>query len=174
MKTRLLLATGAVLLLAGIANAAPQWLTVTSQAGRMSFQMPGKPKATVSTTKTWAGPLDLYRYNLVDRTGPVIYSALYSDLPDKAAKLLTPDARIDGGRDSEMKTLGGKVIKEQEILFQGCTGRDITVKLPKGWTAYYRLVVSGKRLHQVVAATPTAKGKSPGIQRFLDSLTLLQ
>ncbi len=176
MKKQLILFTFlmvSVLILAGCAQATPDWRTFTGPDGDFAIDMPGDPQSSTSTSDTDVGQVSMNMFTV--RVGNDEYIVAFSDYPAELIAAKSVQDFMNDVRDNALNNTSGKLITEQNIELNGYPGRYLNVKSPDGnGIAEARLYLVGNRLYQVFVATPKEEAGSADSQRFLNSFTLMR
>jgi hypothetical protein len=174
MTKRYLVWIGLGILLTGVAQAAEEWKTYTSEEGRMSFLMPSMPKGDSHTTQAAEAPFTLYRFTAASKDRSATYYAMYADVTPVSDPRISKEMLLDAGRDGEARKFGVPVRNEKSITLQGRPGRAFTLDRPGGWVTQYRFYLDGNRLYELIASTRAAQENAPEVKTFLGSLKLLR
>jgi hypothetical protein len=151
------------------------WKEFVSQEGQYSVWMPGKPKSETQPVSTPVGVIQLHLVAL--DTPDMAFIVGYSDYPEYLVRSGDPDQMLSGARDGAVANVGGKLIGERQIRYQGYPGREIWIEAPiedQIGLAHARVVLVGARLYQVLAAGPKTGFPSNTAEQFLNSFVLLR
>ena len=118
------------------------------------------------------------------RPGGVVYTSEAGEHAVMLAFTNIPGEGTDGGkgefdaaRDTALRTVGGTLVHEKDLQYDGHPGRSIylTLPLPSGTTALGRIdlyLIEG-RLYQLFYLSPTREDfNSPDVAAYFDSFTL--
>jgi hypothetical protein len=150
---------------AGCAQGTGKMALFNCKEGSFSVMMPGEPKHTSESMTAPAGPTVLHSYEVDE--GETVYLVTYSDYPTlDAAKSL------EKGVKELAKALDGKVVSDKSISVNGRPGRRVRVE-SKEMVALAMIVISGKRMYQVLFGTPVGAEPPPKAEEFLSSFKIL-
>lgn len=154
------------------AGSKPVWQEFSSPEGNFAVLMPGSPSHEIKQVKTVLGALDMHLFSreLRNRTA---YIVVYSDYPEIITSA-SADKVLDGGRDGAVANSKGRLINEQYITLDGGhAGREITIEVPDKGTLKVRAYLVGRRLYQIMVASPKDLADSEENIAFLRSFKLL-
>ena len=81
--------------------------TFSSEAGRFTVSMPGRPKEDATTVKTAVGEIKVFNFQVEVDEG--VYIVGYSDYPRKKfVRASSPDKMLDGGVNGMMTSSGAR------------------------------------------------------------------
>jgi len=153
------------------------WINVAPKNSGFVVQMPGKP---AETTEPVAGHPGMENHFLTFETPLGGYVVYYSQFPDEVTDPDLIKAMLDGGRDGGLSADGAELISETDIKLSGFSGREWSLRFPKGMTATARAYVVKNRLYQTIFVTnPKAneteaetKLRQQAQMKFLNSFAL--
>jgi hypothetical protein len=165
----------AFLLSAAQASADPapsNWQEYRSAGGGFKVEMPGKP----DTIENSFGTQDQKMHGLAfsrDKSGGVQAGAMLAMASDLVGEHKKEDAdkNLDAVRDTAMKTMGTKLVRETEETVGGHPARRIEYE-GSGYFGTLLVVLAGRRMYQVNAMGPEGYSASPEAKRFLASFAL--
>lgn len=160
----------ATLLLAGVPDLG--WLTFEAKEGGFSVMLPKTPAERTQRIKTAMGQLDVHLF--VVEKSPASYVVSYSDVGEADAKKATQEKRLDHARDGAVSSTRGKLRSEKKLEFEGCPARELWIENEKETVIRMRIVVSGRRLYQLMVIGPGAVAQSREAAAFLDSFKLIR
>jgi hypothetical protein len=133
-----------------------------------SVNMPGKPKHSETTHKSFVGAVQENAYTV--NSGGATYTASVSDLPGMAVALGGTGHILDKAKEGLLKESGGSETSFAKTSLGGYEGRELSYSLPSGGSGKARLYLVDKRLYVIVGAGPESAG--PAIDRFVNSFKL--
>ena len=136
------------------------WKEFTSEEGRFSALFPGTPVRQVGKAEQG----EMYMYLL--RTFAE-YAVMYIEFPQPTIDTAHIKAMLDGGRDSGLASVEGRLLEEKDISLDGYTGRYHKVLAGTGHTLRSRTYVVGNRMY-VVFIVMRDEGAPPAILKFHD------
>ena len=153
------------------------WKKFTSEEGRFVVSFPGKPKAQSQTINTSAGKFKSKTHIL--KSNIASYMVSYFDLPLASDDPATSKVLLDGGRDTALANMKGKLKSEKEITLEGYPGRHTVAEIDGG-VINARTYVVKNRIYQVMVVTPVFEDMSAEgvelfnsfVDKFLDSFEL--
>jgi hypothetical protein len=155
-------------------HAEDKWETFSSKSGKYSISLPSKPMETDKKIDSAAGELTIYMA-LVAPNNDLAYLVTYNDYPDAALAGAEKDAMLDGVRDGNVKSFGGKVASEKKITLgkEKYPGREILLEKP-GETAVYRarMYLVNNRLYQVVIVSTKDVATNKDTDNYFESFKL--
>jgi len=141
--------------------------------GRCSVLFPGPPEEETETTDTPGGPVETHSFS-VNRVDAA-YLVMYVDRRVPVGGEVTPDAILDAVRDGALANVGGKLLEERPIKFEGHPGRELKAEAGPGTTILrFRMILVGRRLYMTLVTTSRKRAHSEDVERFLDSFKLLE
>lgn len=170
MRTRTFAVIGLALGL-GLASAAQEpkleFQQYASSAGKYKVMFPGPVATETIAVKTSAGAQSL-TLDSVSLPGATLFVVSFIDVPADAANAPSA-ARLDKIRDAS-KGSDGKVLSEKNLTIgvEKLPARDVVIEKP-GTAIRTRIVLSDKRLYQVMIQGSKDLITSPSADRFLDS-----
>ncbi|MCE9624451.1 MAG: hypothetical protein K8R69_03195 [Deltaproteobacteria bacterium] len=132
-----------------------------------SVNMPGKPKTSKETHKSFVGAVHETSYTV--SSGGVTYTASVSELPGAAVALGGTGTILSKARDGLLKDAGGTETAFNNITIGGKEGRQLLYDTASG-SGQAKLTLNDKKLYIVVAAGP--KAATAAITRFVNSFQL--
>lgn len=157
-----------LLIVGFLAFSLPAQARVFSPAGGgFSVNMPGKPKASEETHKSFVGAVHETSYTV--NSGGVTYTASVSELPGAAVALGGTGTILGKAKDGLLKDAGGTATAFNKISVGDKEGRELLFDLPSG-SGQAKLALDDKRLYIVVASGP--KSAAGAIKRFVNSFQL--
>ncbi len=153
------------------AGSKPVWQEFSSPEGNFAVLMPGSPSHEIKQVKTALGALDMHMFSREIRRSA--YIIIYSDYPEIITRA-PADKVLDGGRDGAVANSKGRLISEQYITLDGGhAGRELTIEVPEKGTLKVRAYLVGRRLYQIMVASPKDLADSEENIAFLRSFKLL-
>ena len=176
MLKKISAATSIILLVSCVAVAFQTdkaWPTFDSPEGRFSVLMPTKPTVETKDIDSAVGKLTMYAYSSSSSVGYFMVS--FGDYPREAVDAAQREAVLDGVRGGVLKGLEAEIISDEKITFEGYPGREFKAKrtLEGNEIVFnWKIVLVGRRLYQLAAATSKDNAGSPEIAKFLTSFKL--
>lgn len=149
------------------------WTTFDSPEGRFSILTPSKPTVEVKEIDSAVGKLTLYAYSLSNETGYFMIS--FGDYPREPTDAAQTLKVLEGVRSGVVKGLQGELTSDESVAFDGYPGREFKAKrVVENSEVIFRwkIVLVGRRLYQVAAATTTGQAESPQLAKFFSSFQL--
>ena len=143
------------------------WQTVSSNEGEFSVEMPTEPRT--SNQNTTAGGFELTLYTFESIQGRTEHTVVYVDYPQEAISTLPPEQLLKNAFGGVHGT--NEVAVEEEITVQGNPGLYAEFNSTAGY-AWYKAVVRGNRLYQLIAIAPDKAQGEADAKRFLDSFEI--
>ena len=155
----------------------PSWQEYTSQSGRYSILMPGKPKEQTQSLDSTARTLNMYTATFEDRAGA--YLVAYVDYPADMIRSGSEDYVLDGAVQGGVANVNGKLARQQEISLGEFPGREVELDSPTrgAQPALHikaRYFLAGNRLYQVLVIVQQDQGLPDSAQKFFDSFRLTE
>lgn len=164
------------------------WETFVSEAGGFSAAFPGTPTETIEKASMEEGETPTETIRNAGDSGEVsfehedqdsVYLVVYQGFPiAEALRLMMPEEEI--AAEILAGAVGGiaendELLSERDIELDGYQGKEIEVRLSEGSYVKTRIYWANARLYIVTAGAPTQEEAiSGGVNRFLDSFTLLE
>lgn len=153
-----------------------RWRVFTPADGSFSVLMPGEPKATSQSQKTFMGEINLNLFIAQPPKQEVAYIVAYNDFPNSYGKMADPQEVLTNAQEMALKTTQGKIISQRAIQSNnGHPGRELEYVNPGGKITKNRMFFAQGRLYQImVITTPRQKrflGKS--IPGYLNSFQIV-
>lgn len=149
------------------------WTTFDSPEGRFSILTPSKPTVEVKEIDSAVGKLTMYAYSSSNEIGYFMISfGDYPNAPTDAAQALKV---LEGVRSGVVKGLQGELTSDDSVAFDGYPGREFKAKrVVENSEVIFRwkIVLVGRRLYQVAAATTPGQAESPELAKFFSSFQL--
>ncbi len=152
---------------------AAAWKTFTSKEGGFRILMPGTPKLTEATHKSFVGTVQEYTYTIRTKNG--YYSANYSVLPGIAVNLGGAATIFDKAKKGLLEDAGGKETSFHDTSMRGHPGKELRFQVAssggaKRMSGRARFYLVNEILYVLVGTSATPD--DPDIARFLDSFQL--
>ena len=161
-----------VLLLFGCGKFFEEKLTAhTSNKGRFSVSMPGKPVQQTQKISTGVGSIDMHMF-IVEKSN-IAYIVAYSDYPGEIIQHSDPDDLLDGAKNGAMQNIDGKITKEEQIAYGEAPAVELyfSAKGGKG-KGQAVIVLSGNRLYQALAVGSNLLYPDKTVKKFIDSFAI--
>lgn len=146
---------------------APAWEKFTSEPGRFSVMLPGKPEENKQSADSPNGPYTTTIFML--RAPGAIYIAGWVDYDPKFN--FGVQAELEANRDNFVKALKAVVTETKQIKYGTHPGIEFTAE---GETMFIRsrVYVIGRRPYQLIAVVAKGDRTSPDIDKFLTSFSI--
>ena len=143
----------------------------TSDEGRFSVSMPGKPGKKIKNVPTAVGSIAMHVF-MVEKPH-IAYMVAYADYPNDLIERSDPEVLLDGAKKGAMQNIGGKITKEEHITYGEDPGRELSFSA-KGGIAKGRavIVLSGNRLYQVLAVGSNIQYPDQTVKKYMDSFEI--
>jgi hypothetical protein len=143
----------------------------TSDEGRFSVSMPGKPVKRIEKVSTPVGTIAMYEF-LVEKP-EIAYVVAYADYPNDAVQNSDPEKILDSAKKGAMQNIGGKITQEDDITYGEDPGRELHFSAKGGlWSGQAVLLLSGNRLYQVLAIGSKLTYPEKIVQEYIDSFEI--
>jgi hypothetical protein len=106
------------------------------------------------------------------RSGKTDLVVAFCDYPGSIADSVAPAEILDGARDGEVREVKGELLSETPVSHQGRSGRDLQIETPDGKVIRSRILLSDRRMYQLMAITKGGRIFSGKMQRFFDSFAI--
>lgn len=164
------------LLAHGQTAAAPMaWRTYRPSGAGYHVDMPGTPHEDTQTVPNNAwGPVQLHQASVSLRNDTIAYQAMYNDYPPAFAQQ-SADGHLDQIRDGAVRYENGHLRSEMRLTIAGSPARRIVIDHTSSsgnWSAYELMVLSGRRLYQMIQVAPTGQENQADIEHFFASFGL--
>jgi hypothetical protein len=143
------------------------WKLVTSQPGKFTVLMPGKPVEEKDSEDTADGKIDSYSYT-VEVSDKVAYLVQYTDFGISLAQV-DPKEFFDGAAEG-LASDGGRILQNKNITIAGIPAREIKYVDSLGISATMRMLLVGDRFYQLHAITK----QEADIKKFFDSFQIIK
>jgi hypothetical protein len=157
------------------ARAEDKWDTYTSKDGKYSVLLPGKPEKETEQKFESNGVELTMHMAMIAPSNDLVYLVAYNDYPEAAIAGADKDSMLDGVRDGDAKTFGGKVASEKKITLgkEKYPGREILIEKPDEGRVYRsRAYIAGNRLYQVVIIATKDVATNKDTDKYLESFKL--
>jgi|GEM_PF-389547 hypothetical protein len=159
---------------AGAAGAAGAAAAQSGTAQLVPFQgangftvlMPPNPQVDQRTQDTPGGQVQVHIAQAQDTTGK--YLSSLSEFPKGSLDKVKSKDLLDSLQRSTVQSMGGTLVKSQDLQVAGLPGREFTATDPDGSEVTARVFVGDSRVYTLAGTYP--QGQMPGsIQQFLGS-----
>jgi hypothetical protein len=156
------------------ANTPKGWQTFSPPGGRFTVLLPGEPKETKTISQTERGPIETHTFAI--ETGPHTYGVSWFDFPGVVPQGPQIKGALEGGKKGLLEKLGRiKVLKDEEISFDGFPGKEVVVEnADKSYTLTVRLYLVRQRTYTLMASAPLGQSDAPEVRQFFASFRLIQ
>jgi hypothetical protein len=142
------------------APTAPKWKLFTAPDGGFTVLMPGNPKVTSQTQKTFMGEINLQVFVAQPPKQEVAYIVAFNDFPDSYGKMADPNEVLKNAQAMALKTTQSNLISERSIRSSnGQPGREIEYVNTGGKITKNRMYFAEGRLYQVMVITTKRQQK---------------
>lgn len=152
-----------------VAPTQPDWSEFTSEEGRFSIQMPGKP----TEKKSPVGGVEAHSFS--GNTKNEAVEVVYADFP--ADIELTPgeiESLFDESISQRIRASGATVLSTEKITLQNYPGREVKVKPSSGrGSSRIRMYIVRGRLYTLEYLIATDDIRPDSGDTFLDSFKLI-
>ncbi len=158
---------------AATAQTGDTWTTFESPEGRFSILTPSKPTVEVKEIDSAVGKLTMYAYSSAGKTGYFMIS--FGDYPKEPSDAAQTVKVLEGVRSGVVKGLQGELTSDESVPFDGYPGREFKAKrvVDNSEVIFrWKIVLVGRRLYQVAAATTPGQADSAEIAKFFSSFQL--
>jgi hypothetical protein len=151
----------------------PGWQLFSPPGGRCTVLLPGEPKETKTVSQTERGPIETHTFAL--EAGANTFGVSWFDFPGVIPQGPQIKGALEGGKKGLLENLGSiKVLKDEEITFDGFPGKQVIVEnRDKKYTLTVRLYLIGQRTYTLMASAPLGQSDTPEVRRFLASFRLI-
>ena len=152
---------------AGVAAAGqPAQLVPFQGANGFTVLMPPNPEKNERTQDTPGGPVQVHIASAQDASGK--YMSSLSEFPKGSLDKVKSKDLLDSLQQATVQSMGGTLVKSQDVQVGGLPGREFTATDPQGSEVTARVFVGSSRVYTLAGTYP--KGEVPGsIQQFLGS-----
>ncbi len=149
------------------------WVAFSSEPWGFRADFPAPPQTEVMKLPTPLGELDMHIFG-VDRGA---HAFMLSVLDRPPGGDTDPQRLLDGSRDGILADLGGRLVREEQLVREGLPARRLQISSGAGGQAHrvdVLLVLRELRLYQVVVTAPADRPNPPQAERFFASLHVTQ
>ncbi|MEA5571379.1 hypothetical protein [Calothrix sp. UHCC 0171] len=131
-----------------------RWKLFNAPDGRFSVLMPGKPKVTAQTQKTFMGEINLQVFVAQPPKQDVAYVVAFNDFPDSYGQMADPEEVLKNAQEMALKTTQSELLNHRSIRSSnGHPGREIEYINSGGKITKNRMYFAEGRLYQVMVVT---------------------
>ncbi|WP_245911868.1 hypothetical protein [Brunnivagina elsteri] len=131
-----------------------RWKVFNPPDGRFTILMPGKPKMTAQTQKTFMGEINLQVFVAQPPKQDVAYVVAFNDFPDSYGQMANPEEVLKNAQDTALKTTQSSLLNHKSIRSSnGHPGREIEYINAGGKITKNRMYFAEGRLYQVMVVT---------------------
>ncbi|HEY1417273.1 MAG TPA: hypothetical protein VGF41_05185 [Myxococcaceae bacterium] len=135
-------------------------------ANGFTVLMPPNPEKNERTQDTPGGPVQVHIASAQDASGK--YMSSLSEFPRGSLDKVKSKDLLDSLQQATVQSMGGTLVKSQDVQAGGLPGREFTATDPQGSEVTARVFVGDSRVYTLAGTYP--KGEVPGsIQQFLGS-----
>ncbi|KOP26383.1 hypothetical protein AMR41_10470 [Hapalosiphon sp. MRB220] len=153
-----------------------EWKLFTSPDGSFTVLMPGMPKFSTQTQKTYMGEINLQVFVGQLANQEVAYVVAYNDFPHSYGKMTNPQLILNNAQTLAIKATQSNLVEQRSISSSnGHPGKEIEYVNSGGKITKTRMYVADGRLYQVMAIATTKQHKtlSKTINGYLNSFQLV-
>ena len=153
---------------AGAAAAQPGTAQLVPFQGANGYTvlMPPNPQVDQRTQETPGGPVQVHIAQAQDTSAR--YMSSLSEFPKGSLNKVKSKDLLDSLQQSTVQSMGGTLVKSQDLQVGGLAGREFTATDPQGSEVTARVFVGDSRVYTLAGTYP--QGQMPGsIQQFLGS-----
>jgi hypothetical protein len=145
---------------ATVSPVAPKWKLFTAPDGGFTVLMPGNPKMTSQTQKTFMGEINLQVFVAQPPKQEVAYVVAFNDFPDSYGKMADSEEVLKNAQAMALKTTQSNLISERSIRSSnGQPGREVEYINRGGKITKSRMYFAEGRLYQVMVITTKRQQK---------------
>jgi hypothetical protein len=161
-------ATSRAIPTSGSGDTGGNWQTFTSQGGNFSVELPGKPQEGSQSIPVGTDTMELHTFSLGMQKES--YTMTYSDYP--ASIMQTSASKLLEGALTGV--LGqGTLVDKKSITVDGNPGIQAEFEVPGTGYSWYKTVIVGERMYQLIVIAQDKDATAQDAQRFLDSFELV-
>ncbi|MBF2065325.1 MAG: hypothetical protein IGS39_13015 [Calothrix sp. C42_A2020_038] len=153
-----------------------RWKVFTPEDGRFSVLMPGQPKVTSQTQRTFMGEINLQLFIAQPPKQEVAYVVAFNDFPDSYGQMADPEEVLKNAQEMALKTTKSNLLNQKSIRSSnGHPGREIEYINSGGKITRNRLYFAEGRLYQVMVITTKRQQKflTKSIAGYLNSFNVV-
>jgi serine/threonine protein kinase len=150
-------------------NPPPEWQEFSSQEGRFSVMMPGKPQPEAMDTGSGITGGKIFTVD----TGGIFYGVAYSDYESNIVSGQTTDQLLNGAKEGVLYNTEGDLLSDNEIWIDSYPGKELRVQAPDNMLLRQRLYLVENRLYQVIIVTDNETAYAADIDKFVQSFKLI-
>jgi hypothetical protein len=153
-----------------------RWKVFTPPDGRFSVLMPGQPRVTSQTQRTFMGEINLQMFLAQPPRQEVAYVVAFNDFPDSYGQMANPEEVLLNAQNMALKTTRSNLISQKSIRSSnGHPGREIEYVNAGGKITRNRLYFAEGRLYQVMVITTKRQQKflTKSIAGYLNSFNVV-
>jgi hypothetical protein len=143
------------------------WKPVTSESGKFTVMMPGKPVEEKESEDIQDGKINSHSYT-VEVSDEVAYLVQYTDFGISLTQV-DPKEFFDGAAEG-LTSDGGRILENKNITMAGVPGREVKYVDGQGISATVRMLLLGDRFYQLHAITK----QETDAKKFFDSFQIIK
>ncbi len=140
------------------------WSTFTSEAGRFSVLMPGKPTDSVKTVDSQPGPYTTHMFVL--KNGADVFVIGWVDYDQRFN--FDRQAELEANRDNFVKNLKATLVETRNLKIDGFPAIEFAAET-KETIFRSRVYMVGRRPYQIIIGTPKNLDDSVKVNKFFNS-----
>jgi hypothetical protein len=144
------------------------WQTFTSQDGKFSVELPGKPQEGSRSIPVGTDTMELHTFSL--GTSKESYTMTFSDYP--ASIMQTSAATLLEGALTGVVGQG-TLVDKQSITVDGNPGIQAEFEVPGTGYSWYKALFVEERMYQLIVIAQNKDATAQDAKRFLDSFELM-
>jgi hypothetical protein len=152
-----------------------EWIDFSPEGGGFRISMPGTPSRQQASPTPWGSKVDAYQ---LDRDEyPARFYVFWYDTPADPPQGFDPDHFVDTICQGIAKEHRGEIRSKQAVRLDGHPVRRFLLETPERAKARFhtiRVCFTGKRLIVAAVVTPESQVQSEHVDKFLNSLALVQ
>ena len=146
------------------------WQEFSSKDGGFTVLLPAQPQENLVSLKTDLSQAAFHVFTVIN--GDKEYGVTYTDLPQPARAEKDTEKIFRAVRQLALTGRHRELLKEQFLTLNDHPGREFTISEEPGRIIIDRAYLAGKRVYQVIASFPAAKGETDETKRFFESFRL--
>ncbi|BAZ12679.1 hypothetical protein NIES4071_45110 [Calothrix sp. NIES-4071] len=153
-----------------------RWKVFTPSDGRFSVLMPGQPKVTSQTQRTFMGEINLQMFIAQPPRQEVAYVVTFNDFPHSYGQMANSEEVLKNAQEMALKTTKSNLLNQKTIRSSnGHPGREIEYINAGGKITRNRLYFAEGRLYQVMVITTKRQRNflTKSITGFLNSFNVV-
>lgn len=146
------------------------WQEFSSKDGGFTVLLPSQPQENLVSLKTDLSPGAFHFFTVIN--GDREYGITYTDLLHPAGNEKDREKIFKAVRQLALTGRHRELLKEQSLTLNNYQGYEFRISEEPGRIIIDRAYLAGKRLYQVIASFPAARGETDETKRFFESFRL--